>query len=92
MLSVFLSVIEYNLKPKAKTNPTKIFPEFYIKFLKVFSCKKANKLLSWRLVVDHVILMQPGIQPTTRPLNGISRNKLEVLKKYLKESLSNEYI
>ena len=36
--------------------------------------------------------MQPGTQPPARPLYGISRNKLEVLKKYLEADLSKKYI
>ena len=36
--------------------------------------------------------MQPGTQPPARPFYGISKNELQVLKKYLKDNLSKEFI
>ena len=36
--------------------------------------------------------MKPGIQPPAGPLYGISRDNLEVFKKYLEKNLSKEYI
>ena len=36
--------------------------------------------------------MQPGTQPPAGPLYGMSRNKLQVLKKYLEENLSKGFI
>ena len=36
--------------------------------------------------------MQPGTQPPARPLYGMSRDELEVLKKYMKDNLSKRYI
>ena len=36
--------------------------------------------------------MQPGTQPPAGPLYGMSRNELQVLKKYLEENLSKGFI
>ena len=36
--------------------------------------------------------MQPGTQPPAESLYGISRDKLQVLKKYLEENLSKGFI
>ena len=36
--------------------------------------------------------MQPGTQPPAEPLYGMSRNELQVLKKYLEENLSKGFI
>ena len=90
--SVFLRNIEQALKPKAKTNPATVLPENYKEFLKVFSHEETNKLLPHRPGVDHTIKMQPGTQPPAGPLYGMSRDELQVLKKYLEESLSKEFI
>ena len=61
-----------------------------MKFLKVFSHEEANKLPPWCPGVDHVILMQTDTQPPARPFNGMSRDKLEVFKKYLEVNLSKK--
>ena len=36
--------------------------------------------------------MQPGTQPPAGPLYGMSRDKLQVLKKYLEDNLSKGFI
>ena len=90
--SVSLRDIEQALKPKAKTNPATVLPEHYKKFLKVFSYEEANKLPPHHPGVDHIIKMQPGTQPPAGPLYGMSRNELQVLKKYLKKNLSKGFI
>ena len=63
-----------------------------MEFLKVFSHEEANKLPLHCPGVDHTIKMQPGIQPPAGPLYGMSRDKLQVLKKYLKYNLSKRFI
>ena len=73
-------------------DPYIVLPKAYKEFLKVFSYEKTNKLLLHRPRVDHTIHMQPGTQPPAGPLYGISRNELQVFKKYLKKNLSKEFI
>ena len=90
--NVFLRDIEQALRPKTKTNPATVLPEYYKEFLKVFSHEKANKLPPHRPGVDHTIKMQPGTQPPAGPLYGMSRDELQVLKKYLEENLSKGFI
>ena len=92
VFSISLRDIEHALKPKIKTDPATVLPEVYKEFLKVFSHEEANKLpLAWP-GVDHIIRMQPGTQLPARPLHGMSRDELEVLKKYLEDNLSKGYI
>ena len=90
--SVSLRDIEQALKPNAKTNPATVLPGQYKEFLKVFSHKEANKLPPHRPGVDYTIKMQPGTQPPAGPLYGMSRDELQVLKKYLEENLSKGFI
>ena len=92
VFSILFKDIEHALKPKIKKNPATVLPEVYREFLKVFSHEEANNLPPARPGVDHIIRMQPGIQPPAAPLYGMSRNELEVLKKYLKDNLSKGYI
>ena len=92
VFSVSLRDIEHVLKPKIKTDPATVLPEVYKEFLKVFSHEEANKLPPARPGVDHIIRMQPGTRPPARPLYGMSRDELEVLKKYLENNLSKGYI
>ena len=80
------------MKPKAKTDPATVLPEHYKEFLKVFSHEEANKLLPHRPGVDHTIKMQPGTPPPAGPLYDMSKEKLQVLKKYLEENLSKGFI
>ena len=80
------------MKPKIKTNPATVLPEHYREFLKVFNYEEANKLLLHCPEVDHTIKMQPSTQPPAGPLYSMSRDKLQVLKKYLEENLSKGFI
>ena len=84
--------IEHALKPKIKTDPATVLPEVYKEFLKVFSHEEANKLPPAWPGVDHIIRMHPGTQLPAGPFYGMSRDELEVLKKYLEDSLSKGYI
>ena len=89
---MILRDIEYTLKFKVKTDPAIALLEAYKKLLKVFSHKEANKLLSYCSRVDYTIYMQPGTQPPAGPHYSISRNGLQVLRKYLEDNLSMEFI
>ena len=87
-----LENIKQALKPKVKTDPAMTLPEAYKDFLKVFSYKEVNKLPLYCLGVNHNIYMQAGTQPPAGPVYGKSRNKLQVLKKYLEDNLSKGFI
>ena len=89
VFSVSLRDKEHVLKPKIKTDPAIVLQEVYKKFLKVFSYEEANKLIPAWPGIHHIIRMQPATQPPARPLYGMSKDELEVLKKYLKDNLSN---
>ena len=80
------------MKPKTKTDPATVLPEHYKEFLKVFSYEKANKLPPHRPGIDHTIKIQPGTQLPAGPLYGMSRDELQVLKKFLEENLSKGFI
>ena len=67
-------------------------PEAYKNFLSVFNYKETYKLLPYCLGVDYIIYMQPGTQPPAELLYGMSRDKLQVFKKYLEDNLSKEFI
>ena len=90
--SVSLRDIEQALKPMTKTDPATVLLEHYKEFLKVFSYEEANKLPLHCPGIDHTIKMQPGTQPPARPLHGMSRDELQVLKKYLEENMSKGFI
>ena len=80
------------MRPKTKTNLATVLLEHYKEFLKVFNYEEANKLFPHHLGVDHIIKMQPGTQLIAGPLYGMSKNELQVLKKYLEENLSKGFI
>ena len=84
--------IEHALKPKPCVDSAIVFPPQYHKFLNVFSKDKADKLPSHCLGVDHEIKIEPGTQLPSGPLYSMSRDELEVLKKYLTENLNKSFI
>ena len=90
VFSVSLRNIEHALKPKIKTDPATVLPEVYKEFLRVFSHEKANKLPPAQPEVNHIIIMQPATQPPAGPLYGMSKDELEVFKKYLEDNLSKD--
>ena len=84
--------IEHVLKPKPCVDPATVLPPQYHKFLNVFSKDEADKLPPHCLRVDHEIKIELGIQPLSGPLYSMSRDELEVLKKYLTENLNKSFI
>ena len=92
VFSISLRDIKHALKPKSKTDSAAVLPEVYRESLKVFNHEEANKLPPARPGGDHIIRMQPGTQPPARSLYGMSRDELEVFKKYLEDNLSKKYI
>ena len=92
VFSILLRDTEHALKQKTKTDPATVLPEVYREFLKVFSHEETKKLPPAWPRVDHIIKMQPGTQVPAGPLYGMSRDELEVFKKYLEDNLRKEYI
>ena len=80
------------LKPKKCVDPATLLPAQYHKFLDIFSKDNADKLPSLHPGVNHKIKIEPGTQAPSRPLYSISREELEVLKKYLTENLNKSFI
>ena len=92
VFSVSLRDIEQVLKPKKCVDPATLLPAQYHKFLDVFSKDNTNKLPPLHPGVDHKIKMEPGTQAPSGPLYSMSREELEVLKKYLTENLNKGFI
>ena len=83
VFSVSLRDIEQVLKPKKFVDPATLLPAQYHKFLDIFSKDDTDKLPPLHSGVDHKIKMEPGTQAPSGPLYSMSREELEVLKKYL---------
>ena len=92
VFSVSLRDIEQVLKPKKHVDPATLLPAQYHKFLDVFSKDNTDKLPPLHPGVDHKIKMEPGTQAPSGPLYSMSREELEVLKKYLTENLNKGFI
>src|SRR5271169_1965960 len=95
-LQVFsLSLHEINKALKSKDaegkNIKELLPEEYHDFLPLFSEAIANQLPPHRSY-DHEIPLKEGFTPPFGPLYSLSRNELEVLKKWLEENLSKGFI
>ena len=92
VFSVSLRDIEQVLKSKKCVDSATLLPAQYHKFLDVFSKDDVDKLPPLRPGVDHKIKMEPGTQAPSGPLYSMSREELEVLKKYLTENLNKGFI
>ena len=92
VFSVSLRDIEQVLKPKKCVDSATLLPAQYHKFLNIFSKDDADKLPPLHPGVDHKIKMEPGTQAPSGPLYSMSREELEVLKKYLTENLNKGFI
>ena len=92
MFSVSLRDIEQVLKPKKCVDPATLLPAQYYKFLDIFSKDDTAKLPPLHPGVDHKIKIEPGTQAPSGPLYSMSREELEVLKKYLTENLNKSFI
>ena len=92
VFSVSLRDIEQVLKPKKCVDPATLLPAQYHKFLDVFSKDNTDKLPPLRPGVDYKIKMEPGTLAPSGPLYSMSREELEVLKKYLTENLNKGFI
>ena len=92
VFSVSLRDIKQVLKLKKCVDPATLLPAQYHKFLDIFSKDNADKLPPLHPGVDYKIKIEPGTQAPSGPLYSMSREELEVLKKYLTENLNKSFI
>ena len=91
VFSVSIEDIREALREKSPVDPAVKLPSIYHEFLPVFSKEEADKLPPHR-PSDHQIILKPGCEAPWGPLYGMSREELEVLKKYVKENLEKGFI
>ena len=91
IFTIIMKDIEKALNPKSLTDPSTILPKEYHEYLNVFSKWLVNSLPPHQ-PYDHHIRLEPGAQPTFRPLYGMSHDKLQILKKYLDDNLTKGFI
>ena len=97
IFAISLADIEKALAPKKVSDPRKILPKHYHKYLKLFDCKDADKLLPYRLGIDHSIELEKDTEGREKmvpwgPLYGMSREELIVLRRTLNENLDKNFI
>ena len=83
--------IEKVLNLKKPTDPVTVLSKEYHEFLDVFSRQLADTLPPHQ-PHDHHIRLEPRSQLTFEPLYGMFRDELLVLKKYLDDNLTKEFI
>ncbi|KAH0375210.1 hypothetical protein KCU92_g10240, partial [Aureobasidium melanogenum] len=83
--------IEKALRVKPVTDPRTKLPAEYHQFLEVFSQELSDSLPPHRSY-DHKIPLLENASPPFGPLYGMSRDELQVLKKYLDENLAKGFI
>lgn len=91
LFAITMKDIEKALSKSALTDPATRLPPKYHDFLDVFSKDLANELPPHRKS-DHKIPLHPGTTPGYGPLYNMSREELQVLKKYLDEHLEKGFI
>jgi hypothetical protein len=95
LFSITLKDVERALQ--IKKNPSaedikKKLPADYHEYVDVFSRDLAETLPPHRPGIDHNIPLQTGTSPLFGPMYPISRDKLKVLHRYLKDDLKNSFI
>ena len=91
VFAVSIEDIKEHLKEKPYMDPASKLPKIYHEYLPVFSKEEADKLPPHR-PSDHRIILKPGSEAPWGPFYGMSREELEVLKKYIKENLEKGFI
>ena len=91
IFSISIRDIKKALVPKSTTDPAKKLPTEYHNFLDVFFRADSDILPPHRLYDHKIPLMEEKILPWG-PLYSMSQDELKVLKKYLEENLSKEFI
>lgn len=77
--------------PDASIDPKTAVPSEYHEFLDVFSRQKADELPPYGVYYHHIPLKE-DTEPPFGPLNGMSREENEELRKYLLENLDKGFI
>ena len=91
IFNISICNIEKILAPKSTTNPAKKLLTKYYDFLNAFF-KADLDILPLHRLYDHKIPLIKEITPPWGLLYSISQDELKVLKKYLEENLSKEFI
>lgn len=91
LFAITMKDIEKALSKTTPTDPATKLPSEYHSFLDVFSRDLADKLPPHR-DSDHKIPLRPGATPVYGPLYNMSREELQVLKKYLDENLGKGFV
>lgn len=91
LFAITLKDIEKALPKSTPTDPATRLPPEYHEFLDVFSKDLADELPPHRKS-DHKIPLHPGTTPGYGLLYNMSREELQVLKKYLDEHLEKGFI
>ena len=91
LFALSLRDIDKALKVRKQIDPAIILLKEYYNFLDIFSRKDLD-ILALYYLYNYNISLLPGCQPPALLLRNISRDKLLVIKKYLKEYLSKGWI
>ena len=91
IMAISIEDIEEALREKPKVDPSELLPKIYHEYLPVFSKDEADKLPPHR-TSDHRIILKSGSEAPWGPLYSMSREELEVLKKYIRENLEKGFI
>ena len=75
---------------KVDKTSTKI-PSKYADFANIFSSKLAVELPKYTRIKDHVIKLVDDQQSSCGPIYSLELVKLEILKKYIKNNLTNDF-
>ena len=67
-------------------------PREYQQWLHLFRDEATTKALPKHQTWDHEIKLEPGTQPTFRPIYALSEKELQELRKYLDENLKKGFI
>src|SRR6266516_2610558 len=97
VFAISMADIEKALRPKLKTDPRKVLPPQYHRWLEVFSKEQADRLPPHRPGVDHEIRLEKDSSGRDEPvpwgpLYGMSREELLVLRKTITELLDKNFI
>ena len=76
---------------KADEAPTKV-PNKYADFVDVFFPKLAIELSEYTKINDHAIELVDDQQPPYGPINSLGLVELEMLKAYIENNLTNNFI
>ena len=78
-------------RKKGKDVPLNI-PKEYLRYIQLFQEEVDAKALPKHQPWDHEIELEPGKEPTFRPIYALSEKELQVLRGYIDENLKKGFI